>query len=408
MNSVGKRSVTRRAGGMNGVGKRRSRHWTFGMRGAVPKQFTPSRLGAIMRKESFQIVRDPSNILIAFVLPVVLLFLFAFAVSLDLEDVPIGVVVESSGPAAHDLAAAFAATRYLDARFAQHRRELEPLLVAGDLRGIVVIGQDFDAALASGGDAKVQVLTDGSAPNTARFVAKYASGVVSAWLEARPASGPPAKSGIRAEPRFWYNPDLQSRAFIVPGAIAIVMTMIGTMLTALVMAREWERGTMEAILSTPIGIVELLVGKLLPYFFLGLFATFACALTAEHLLDVPMRGSFIALVALAAAFLVPALGQGLLISAATKNQFVASQLALFSGFLPALLLSGMLFEIDSMPQAIQWLTRIVAARYFVESLQTLFLTGDVWPQFGRAIAALLAIGSVFFALAARHTGKRLE
>ena len=165
---------------------------------------------------------------------------------------------------------------------------------------------------------------------------------------------------------------------------------------------------MEAILSTPIGIVELLVGKLLPYFFLGLLATMACALTAEHWLGVPMRGSAAALVALAAAFLVPALGQGLLISAATKNQFVASQLALFSGFLPALLLSGFLFEIDSMPQPIQWLTHIVAARYFVESLQTLFLTGDVWPQFIRAIGALLAIGSVFFALATRHTGKRLE
>src|SRR5690606_23119584 len=246
---------------------------------------------------------------------------------------------------------------------------------------------------------------------TAGFVANYARGVVDAWLAShRAEAGDVGKPGprITVVPRFWYNPELESRAFIAPGAIAIVMTMIGTMLTALVVAREWERGTMEAIISTPIGIGEFLVGKLMPYFLLGLIATLACALTAEHVLGVPMRGSVGALLVLAAAFLVPALGQGLLISAATKNQFVASQLALFSGFLPALLLSGFLFEIDSMPLPLQWLTRIVAARYFVESLQTLFLTGDVWSEFARSIAALVAIGAVLFALAARNTRKRLE
>lgn len=377
---------------------------------AGPRGFSGARVAAIVRKESFQIVRDPSNLLIAFVLPVVLLFLFAFAVSLDIAEVPVGVVVENPGPASVELGAAFAATRYLDARFARDRRELDSKLVAGELRGIVVIPQDFDAALERGADARVQVVTDGSAPNTAGFVANYARGIVDSWLASRRAESaagePEARIGVA--PRFWYNPELESRAFIAPGAIAIVMTMIGTMLTALVVAREWERGTMEAIIATPIGIGEFLVGKLLPYFLLGLAATLACTLTAEHVLGVPMRGSVAALLALAAAFLVPALGQGLLISAATKNQFVASQLALFSGFLPALLLSGFLFEIESMPVPLQWLTRIVAARYFVEGLQALFLTGDVWSEVGRSIAALGAIGAVLFALAARSTRKRLE
>jgi ABC-2 type transport system permease protein len=330
--------------------------------------FSLPRLLAIVRKESLQVVRDPSNVIIAFVLPVVLLFLFAFAISLDVRAVAVGIVVESDAGPARELAAAFDATRYFDARFARDRRELEPLLVAGELRGIIVIPMDFDMRFGAGRRADVQIVTDGSSPNTANFVANYARGVVGSWLAAHAPAGRDEafSSRVVVEPRFWYNPDLESRAFIAPGAIAIVMTMIGTMLTALVVAREWERGTMEAMMATPLGIGEFLIGKLLPYFFLGLGATLVCAIVAELWLDVPLRGSVPALLVLTAAFLMPALGLGLLISAATKNQFVASQLALFSGFLPAFLLSGFLFEIDSMPEPIQWLTRVVAARYFVE------------------------------------------
>jgi len=371
--------------------------------------FSLPRLAAIVKKESLQVVRDPSNVIIAFVLPVVLLFLFAFAISLDVRGVAVGVAVESDGAPARELAAALGATRYLDARFARDRRELEPLLVAGELRGIVVIPQDFTARVSSGRPADVQVLTDGSSPNTASFVANYARGVVISWLAAsRGEAALGAASGpISIEPRFWYNPDLESRAFITPGAIAIVMTMIGTMLTALVVAREWERGTMEAMMATPLGIGEFLIGKLLPYFGLGLAATLVCAIVAETVLGVPLRGSVPALLVLSAAFLMPALGLGLLISAATKNQFVASQLAPFSGFLPAFLPSGFLFAIDSMPEPIQWLTRIVAARYFVAGLQTLFLTGDVWPELARSIGPMLALGAGFFGLAALNTRKRL-
>jgi ABC-2 type transport system permease protein len=251
------------------------------------------------------------------------------------------------------------------------------------------------------------VITDGAQPNTANFVAGYAQGVVRTWLEGRDGvDAPSARVGV--EPRFWFNPEIESRRFLVPGAIAIVMTMIGTLLTALVVAREWERGTMEALLATPTGVVEILLGKLLPYLGLGFAATVGCAVIAIAVLDVPLRGSFFALLVLSGAFLVPALGQGLLISAVARNQFVASQIAMFSGFLPAFLLSGFLFEISSMPAWIQALTYLLPARYYVASLQTVFLAGDVWSQFLPAMAAMLTIGLFFFALTARRTRKSLE
>jgi ABC-2 type transport system permease protein len=206
----------------------------------------------------------------------------------------------------------------------------------------------------------------------------------------------------------WFNPELKSRYFLVPGAIAVIMTMVGTLLTALVVAREWERGTMEAIMATPVSMAEFLASKLIPYFVLGLGAMVMCTLVAIFAFDVPFRGSPVALLLIASAFLVPALGQGLLISAATKNQFVASQIALLSAFLPSFLLSGFLFEIASMPTFIQAITYAVPARYLIPSLQTVFVAGDQWGLFVRDIAAMLCFGAVFFALTFRATRKRLD
>ncbi len=364
------------------------------------------RLRALMRKETLQVVRDPSAILIAFVLPVVLLFLFAFAVSLDVRDIRLGVVLESDAVEARSLAAAFAATRYFVVTPVRDRREIDPLLVTGKIHGMVVIPHDFDLRLQSANRGSiVQIITDATQPNTANFVSGYAEGVVANWLAGRGISG---SASLRLEPRFWFNPEIRSRRFLIPGAIAIVMTMIGTLLTAMVVAREWERGTMEAVMSTPASILEILLGKLMPYFGLGLLATLACALAGMLLFDVPLRGSWLALMALSCSFLVPALGQGFLISALARNQFVAAQIALISGFLPALLLSGFLFEIDSMPIAIRILTHVVAARYFVASLQTVFLAGDVWSQFVPNMIAMLAIGATFFAIAGLKTKKSLD
>lgn len=363
------------------------------------------RLLALVYKESVQVVRDPSAVLIAFVLPAILLLLFAYAVSLDIREVPIGVVVESDDAQSRALAAAFAGSRYFAVTPARERHDVAAAVTAGTLRGFVVIPQDFARRLALREMPLVQVVTDGAQPNTARFVENYADGVIRGWLT---ASGPATASGATLEPRFWFNPELQTRRTLVPGSIAIVMTMIGTLLTALVVAREWERGTMEAVLATPVSVTTILLGKLVPYFILGLAATIGCALIATHGFGVPLRGSWSALLLVSAAFLVPALGQGLLISVLARNQFVAAQVALFSGFLPAFLLSGFLFEIASMPAPLRLLTHLVAARYFVSALQTVFLAGDVWPLLRADALAMLAIGALLFALARRNTRKSLE
>lgn len=375
-------------------------------RPSIP-DFSFFRLIAIARKETYQIFRDPSTLLVAFVLPVVMLFLFAYAVSLDTRNVRIGVVLESDGEAAQSLAAAFSGSRYFSVTPARDRREVEPALVAGKLRGYVVIPQDFTNRLQRGRtDALVQIVTDGTQPNTATFVANYANGVIGNWMATRSLAATPA--AIAVQPRFWFNPEMESRRALIPGALSIVMTIIGTLLTALVVAREWERGTMEGIFSTPATVLEILLGKLLPYFCLGLIATGVGAILAVWVFGVPLRGSVFTLLLLASIFLIPALGQGLLISTLARNQFVAAQLALLSGFLPAFMLSGFLFEISSMPKVIQFITIIVPARYFNAGLQTVFLAGDVWSLLLPSLGALLLIGLVFFVVVLRKMRKTLE
>ncbi|MBN9261994.1 MAG: ABC transporter permease [Hyphomicrobium sp.] len=365
------------------------------------------RLVALMRKESLQIIRDPSSILIAFVLPAVLLFLFGYGVSLDTVQTRVGLVIETQTPLTQDLAASFQASRYFDVAIARDRRAFEEDLVLGRVRGIIIVPATFTTDFAGQKNPTIQVIVDGSDTNTANFVQNYAQATVANWAAMRGAETAARPPPINAEYRFWFNPELKSRNFLVPGSVAIVMTLVGTLLTSLVVAREWERGTMEAIMATPVSAAELLAGKIVPYFLLGLTSMTLCVIIAILLFGVPFRGSLLALYALSAAFLVPALGQGMLISAATKNQFLASQVALMSGFLPAFLLSGFLFEISSMPTVIQWITLAVPARYLIQSLQTVFLAGDIWPMFLRDIAIMLLIGAIFFLLAARSTRKRI-
>lgn len=366
------------------------------------------RLAALMAKEGRQIVRDPSSILIAFVLPLILLFLFGYGVSLDTTRTRIGLVVEAPSPSARDLASAFQASRYFDARLGTDRREFAAALVGGTIGGIVVVPATFDADLRKRFRApEVQVIVDGADPNTAALVQGYAQGVIATWARQRAEAAGRRAGAAGVGDRVWFNPDRTSRYFLVPGSVAIVMALIGTLLTALVVAREWERGTMEAMMATPVTVIELLGGKIISYFLLGLASMTLCTLVAVFLFRVPFRGSVLALYAISGAFLLPALGQGLLISAATKNQFLASQLALLSSFLPTFLLSGFLFEIGSMPRAIQWITQFVPARWLIPSLQTVFLAGDLWPMFLRSIGVLTLYGAIFLSLAVRATKKRV-
>lgn len=366
------------------------------------------RAFSLARKETFQIFRDPSSILIAFVLPLILLLLFGFGISLDANSIRVGIVIQDARTDARSLVQAFEGSDYFETVTAFDQAALEPGLVSGQLRGLVIIPPDFTERLRRRDPAPIEILTDGSQPNTAQFVANYAQGVYSVWQARWLAdAASPVPAAITPQPRFWFNAELTSRYNLVPGSTAVVMTIIGTLLTALVIAREWERGTMEAVLATPVSRVELLVSKILPYFLLGMSSLVLCTLAAVFVFDVPFRGSVFALAAVAAAFLVPALGQGLLISAATKNQFVAAQLALFTGFLPATLLSGFIFEISAMPLPIRTVTTFIPARYFVSSLQTLFLAGDVWSVLWPAILKMLAVGTFFLMLTWLATPKRI-
>lgn len=368
------------------------------------------QLIALIRKESLQILRDPSSILVAFVLPLILLFIFGYGVNLDSNRVRIGLVVEESTPDTSSLATAFANSRFLDVTHGQDRRELVPELVAGRLRGIVVIARGFTARSAEPGlKAPVQVIADGSEPNIANFVQNYAKGVIEVWMRHQQEDYGMLRSDlISVESRFWYNEELKSRNFLIPGSIAVTMTLIGTLLTALVISREWERGTMEALMATPVTIREILLGKLIPYFILALGSMVVCWLIATCWYGVPFRGSFAALLIATSFFLLTALGQGLLISSYAKNQFLAAQIALMAGFMPALMLSGFVFEIASMVAPVRGVTYAIAARYFVSCLQTLFLTGNVWPLFLFCTVCMLAISAVTFFFTARKNVKRLD
>jgi ABC-2 type transport system permease protein len=367
------------------------------------------RLYAMLLKESLQIVRDPSTFLIAFVLPLLLLFLFGYAISLDPTRTRIGIAVQDTGAAAQSLTQAYQQSRWFETSVSRDVQSLTHDLQTGRLRGIIVIPQDFGRQLKSGAKpARIQIITDGANPNVASFVASYAEGVRSTWAQRESgrldADAPP----LSLVARYWFNPELASHFFLIPGSIVIVMTMIGTLLTALVVAREWERGTMEALMATPVTMFELLATKVIPYFVLALVSMTLCTLLAVFVFGVPFRGSPVALLAVSTAFLIPALGQGLLISALSKNQFVASQIALLSAFLPALLLSGFLFEISAMPPVIRAVTYLVPARYLIAPLQSVFLVGDLWGLLLRNIFILLAFGALFFGLALRATHRRVD
>jgi ABC-2 type transport system permease protein len=383
-------------------------------RGSAGASPSLRRVLALLRKEFLQIVRDPSTFLIAGVLPLLLLFIFGTGVSLDLRRVKVAVVIEQPTPEATSLLAAYRNSRYFEVREARHRSEAADDLVAGRLAGIIVVRSDFAERLGRGEMAPVQILVDGGDPNTAGLVQGYARGVWQNWLEQEAKSKtslvdrPAARPQLSVEPRYWYNPGLTSRESLLPGAVAIVLTIIGTLLTALVVAREWERGTMEAMLATPVGRLEMLVGKIVPYFTLGMLAMALSAGASVWVFGLPFRGSVLALVAVSAAYLGAMLTLGLLISTQTKNQFVACQAALIVGFLPAFELSGFIFEIDSMPWPIRLLTMVLPPRYYVSSLQTLFLTGDVPAVLVPNTLVLLAFATVLFALLYRATQTRLE
>lgn len=368
------------------------------------------RLKALIIKEMIQIIYDPSSILICVFLPMLLLFLYGFGVSLDLDHLRVGVVMEDTSPDAQSFVKSMTDSHYFNVKIARDIRELEYELMKGNIRGIVVIPSYFsEFRYRKTGKAPLMVIADGSEPNTANFVQNYVAQALGNWLEQESISfdlkGLPY---IKAQPRYWFNQELESRKFLVPGSLAIIMTMIGTLLTALVVAREWERGTMESLMSTPVTINEILIGKLIPYYLMGMISMSLCVVGAMFLYGIPLRGSWFVLAFVTTCFLIPALGLGLLISTLTKNQFAASQAAVVAGFLPSYMLSGFLFEVNSMPYFIQLITYAIPAKYFVTSLLTIFLVGNVWSLIFKSIIPMLAIGLLIFFVTSRIIVKRLD
>ncbi len=378
-----------------------------------PFTFSRQRFLAFMRKEMLEVWRDPSSIMIAVILPLVLVFLFGYGVSLDANTVQIGVSLEDTSPEARSLAYAFQKSKYFDTRIERTHQALEDDLVASKLRGVVIIPEDFTRKLQGGRQAEIMVIADGSETNTAAILQGYAEGTLATWIASRTAERTAlpdelSPSGITPVVNVWFNPEMTTRYTLLPGSIAIIMSMIGTLLTALVVSREWERGTMEAMMATSLRIHEMLIAKITPYFLLGLGSMALCVGLSIFAFDVPFRGSLFVLLLSACVFLLCALGQGLLISTIARSQFVASQIALMTAFLPAFMLSGFLFEISSMPAPLRLLTYILPVRYFVAILQTSFIAGNVWPLFWQNLAAMLAIATALLTLTARRTAGRLD
>lgn len=368
------------------------------------------RLRALCLKESLQIVRDPSSILIAFVLPVILLMIFGYGINLDASRIHVGVMSEDRGPAATRFVTALSASPVLETHLARVRSDLDHALAAGEVRGYVVLQSDFSARLARlDATAPVQVITDGSEPNTASFVSAHIQGVWSTWLAERAADrGVSFAPPVDVIGRSWFNPAALSRNFIVPGSIALIMTIIGALLTSLVIAREWERGTMEALLSTAVTRTELLLSKVLPYYVLGMVSMLLCLAVAVWLFGVPFRGSLLLLLLYTSLFLGSALGLGLLLSTVLRNQFNAAQAALNAAFLPATMLSGFVFEIASMPAPVRAVTYLIPARYFISALQTLFQAGFVGRILLDDLLFLTASAAFFLGLSALRTRRRLD
>ncbi len=374
-----------------------------------PREGRLRRIKALIRKEALQTLRDPSSLVVAIVLPALLLFLFGFGVSFDVTTVRIGLVIENPTPETEQFRQSLSNTPFFDVRVSSDRRAFLNDLTAARIEGIVVLGSDFTRRVGRRDTAPVQIITDGSDPNTASLVTAYVQGAWQSWLNQRLlSSGGTGPSLIAPEARVWFNPELESRRFLVPGSIALILMMIGSLLTALVVAREWERGTIEALLATPASVPEFLIGKVVPNFLLGCTAMGISVAFALLVFDVPLRGSALSLILATTAFLLVALSIGLLISTVARTQFIASQIAMLSSFLPGLFFSGFIFELASMPAPLRAFSALVPARYFVTSLQTIFLAGDIAAVLVPSISILFLMSIAVMALTARNSRMRLD
>ena len=370
------------------------------------------RLWAIARKEFFHVIRDPRSLAMAIAIPMLMLILFGYALTLDVDNVPLIVWDQSETSVSRDFISGFVGSRYFAIeKYAHNYSEVEKAIDWGRAMAALIIPRDFARQIETGREAPVQFIVDGSDANTATIATGYADVVTLTYSQQivlnrlRRAGGKMIEHPLDIRPRVWFNEDLQSKNYIVPGLIAMIMMVIAALLTSLTVAREWERGTMEQLISTPIKPTELILGKLIPYFVIGMLDVLIAVLMGEFLFQVPLRGNVALLFAMAAIFLAGTLSLGILVSIVTKSQLLANQLAMVLTYLPSFLLSGLMFSIANMPTPLQVISYVVPARYFINLLRAIYLKGLGLGAL-MAEAALLTVFAAVVVLAANFAFKK--
>jgi ABC-2 type transport system permease protein len=373
------------------------------------------RLRAIARKELLQVWRDPRSLMIALLMPLVQMFMLGYGVSLDIKHVPLCTLDREGSQQSEALLRGFSASQYFQiVKVLTNYRGLTAAIDSGDCRIAIVIPPDFSLRLNESGASSVEAIVDATDDNTASVAAGYAEAVVANFsdqvqIAASNAQGRPAViTPLSVQSRVWFNEDLDSKDFIIPGLAAMILALVGAQLTSLTVSREWERGTMELLISTPVTPMEVMAGKLLPYFAIGLFDAGLCISLALFWFDVPFRGTFFTLLLTTVLFLAVVLGIGYLISVSIRSQLGASQIALLLTMLPATLLSGYAFPIDQMPGPIQAITYLVHARYYVTILKGVFLKGLSITQLATPVFALMLYAALVTFFAARAFHKTLD
>lgn len=370
-------------------------------------RFSWRRLGALIVKESLHIRRDPRSLAMAFVMPLVLLVLFGWAITLDIQNLNVAVYdLDQTQPSRAYLRAFEGSTYFTLIAHVEDYRSLTRLLDSGEADLAVVLYPGFAEALEAGRSAPAQVIADGADANTGTIALGYAEAVTDRFNAE--LVGGLAEPAIDNRLRVWYNPELKSRWFIVPGLIAVIMTVITALLTSLTVSREWEQGTMEQLIATPVQGVELLVGKMTPYLIIGLVDVLVSVAMAIWVFGVPLRGSFWFLMVSGTLFMLGGLGLGILISTVARSQLVASQVAMVATFIPAFLLSGFLYSIDNMPPALQWVTYAVQARYYVSILKDVFLKASPPIYLINQVLFLVVFAIVVLGLALFKFKKRID
>lgn len=369
------------------------------------------RIKALLKKEFLQIKRDKSAILIAFFLPAILTFIFGYAISIDTNKINVGIAIEAQqSSAVSDLVGFFEGSKFVKIKKISYARELLVSdLLEQKIGVMIIIPSDFNRKMTRENLAQINLITDGSDPNTAVFASNYVAAIMSLYTDfLNNQRGVKVVPHVNVEERFWFNEALKANHLLNIGSIGFVLSIAGTLLTALVVARDWERGAMEYLIATPVTIHEIIIGKILPYIALGLGSFFISFASVMIFFETPFKGSILIFTFIGLCYLVLTTGLGLLISTAAKSQFVASQGAILVSMVPTIMLSGLIYDIETMPKIMQIITTIVPAKYLIAAMKTIFLMGNEWSIIIPNALGIIALASLIIFMTLRKTKKVID